>query len=300
MWDTLRLGCPDCASSPVSGSFARQYLCYQMLIPVTPSTYESLADAADMSEERAPLPGDRVTVSNGSTVWTILSVSHSGKEFGLHVPNTKLERFRVPVSDLIFVDSPRPPKPREQEKPKFDIEKVREHLASVHHSMIEHLQGEVAARRSGCAARVSPPARPWTSSQMRPRRAGRKKLNQLKGSWRNSVTQPSGHQRASNHCRRVWKCPRTPIETAKLSTARPLVELRGAGRLPQASTSRTKAQIGRSSSGPSRTGDGDLPDGVEKTLPSSCLNNQPLDRQQLAVASFLRPSRRCIKEEIED
>jgi hypothetical protein len=103
---------------------------------------ESVADAADTSEERAPHPGDRVTVSNGSTV---LSVSHSGKEVGLHVPNTKLERFRVPVSDLIFFDSPLPPKPREPEKPKIDTEEVREHLATVHHSIIEHLQGEVAA-----------------------------------------------------------------------------------------------------------------------------------------------------------
>jgi hypothetical protein len=105
---------------------------------------ESLADAADTFEERSPLPGDRVTVSNGSTVWTILSVSHSGNEVGLHVPNTKLERFRVPVSDLSFVDSPRPAKPKEPEKPKIDTEEVREHLASVHHSMIEHMQGEVA------------------------------------------------------------------------------------------------------------------------------------------------------------
>jgi hypothetical protein len=97
---------------------------------------ESLAEAADRSEERAPLPGDRVTVGNSSTVWTILSVSHSGKEVGLHVPNTKLERFRVLVSDLNFADSPRPAEPKEPEMPKIDTEEVREHLASVHHSMI--------------------------------------------------------------------------------------------------------------------------------------------------------------------
>jgi hypothetical protein len=118
---------------------------------------ESLAEAADMSEERVPLPGDRVTVGSSSTVWTVLTVSHSGKEVGLHIPNTKLERFRVPVSDLNFVDNPRPPKPKEPEKPKIDADEVREHLSTVHHSMIEHLQGEVAElkkwmRNKGVAA----------------------------------------------------------------------------------------------------------------------------------------------------
>jgi hypothetical protein len=83
-------------------------------------------------------------VGSGSTVWTILFVSYSGKEVGLHVPKTKLERFRVPVSDLNFVDDPRPSKPKEPEKPKIDAEEVREHFAAVQHSMVEHRQGEVA------------------------------------------------------------------------------------------------------------------------------------------------------------
>jgi hypothetical protein len=37
-----------------------------------------------------------------------------------------------------------PRKPKEPEKPKIDVEEVREHIAAVHHSIIEHINGEIA------------------------------------------------------------------------------------------------------------------------------------------------------------
>jgi hypothetical protein len=42
--------------------------------------------------------GDKVTVDNGTSEWTISAVSHDGKEVNLHVPNTNLERLRVQLS----------------------------------------------------------------------------------------------------------------------------------------------------------------------------------------------------------
>ncbi|HTF67393.1 MAG TPA: hypothetical protein VK638_32410 [Edaphobacter sp.] len=110
-----------------------------------------LADALGQQAEpekpqtgRMPVVGDRVMVGTSDTVWTVLSISHSGKEVNLHIPDTTLQRFRVMISDLRFLDGPFAPKPREPEKPKIDVEEVREHIASVHHSIMEHLNGEIA------------------------------------------------------------------------------------------------------------------------------------------------------------
>lgn len=94
--------------------------------------------------QRASMVGERVTVGTLKTIWTILSVSHSGKEVNLHVPGTNLERYRVAVADLNYTDSPRPQKPKEPEKPKIDTEAVREHLTAAHHAIIDHLNGEIA------------------------------------------------------------------------------------------------------------------------------------------------------------
>jgi hypothetical protein len=81
--------------------------------------------------------GEQVRVGASETIWTILSVSYSGKEVNLHIPNTSLQRFRVMVADLVHIENPLPPKPKESEKPEIDVEEVREHIAAVHHSTIE-------------------------------------------------------------------------------------------------------------------------------------------------------------------
>lgn len=82
--------------------------------------------------------GEQVRVGASETIWTILSVSYSGKEVNLHIPNTSLQRFRVMVADLVYIiENPLPPKPKESEKPEIDVEEVREHIAAVHHSTIE-------------------------------------------------------------------------------------------------------------------------------------------------------------------
>ncbi len=44
---------------------------------------------------------------------------------------------------VAFVER-QPRKPKEPERPKIDVEEVREHIDAVHHSIIEHLNGEIA------------------------------------------------------------------------------------------------------------------------------------------------------------
>lgn len=93
-----------------------------------------------------PAPGDKVTVDQGKTVWTIARISHDGTEAYLQVPGTTLERNRVPIGDLNFVDRASR-KPKAPEKSKIKVEEVRERIASVHHSLTDYLQSEIAVLR---------------------------------------------------------------------------------------------------------------------------------------------------------
>jgi hypothetical protein len=62
------------------------------------------------SSEPLPMPqiGDKVLPGRSEMVYEISHVSKDGDEVNLHVPGTTLERFRVPVSDLTFVERKAP------------------------------------------------------------------------------------------------------------------------------------------------------------------------------------------------
>ena len=87
--------------------------------------------------------GDIVTVGTGKSELRVTKVYHDGQAVGLELPGTNLERFRVSSEDLNFVER-QPRKPKEPEKPKIDAEAVRGHIDAVHHSIIEHINGEIA------------------------------------------------------------------------------------------------------------------------------------------------------------
>jgi hypothetical protein len=98
------------------------------------------------SEEiRRPINGEQVRVGTSETVWTILSISHSGKEVNLHIPGTALQRFRVMVTDLVYIENPLPPKPKEQENPTIDVKAIRAGIEEFQHSILDYLQVEAAA-----------------------------------------------------------------------------------------------------------------------------------------------------------
>jgi hypothetical protein len=60
--------------------------------------------------EPSPVPqvGDKVRPGRSEMVYEISHVSKEGNEVNLHVPGTNLERFRVQVSDLTFVERKAP------------------------------------------------------------------------------------------------------------------------------------------------------------------------------------------------
>jgi hypothetical protein len=98
--------------------------------------------------------------------------------------------------------------------------------------MIEYLQGEVASLKKWLRSNGISAVRPWKSSQMRPRRAGRKQLNQLRGSWGGASRRPPGISErltitgVAGYALQGWlDMPSDPIETSKLCAARSLVEL---------------------------------------------------------------------------
>jgi hypothetical protein len=87
--------------------------------------------------------GDRVTIGSSDTVYVVTRASSNGKDVDLNLPGTNIERFRVPVDDLTFVDlAPRPPaKPT---KPTINVDEVRERLATAQHASMDQLSGDIA------------------------------------------------------------------------------------------------------------------------------------------------------------
>lgn len=88
--------------------------------------------------------GDRVTIGKSDTVYTISRVSHSGTQVDVHLAGTNIERFRVPVSDLNFVERPTPRQPPKPAKPAIDVDEVHERLVSAQHSSMDQLSGDIA------------------------------------------------------------------------------------------------------------------------------------------------------------
>jgi hypothetical protein len=88
--------------------------------------------------------GDRVTIGNSETVYTISRVSSSGTQVDLYLAGTNIERFRVPVSDLNFIERPTPRQPPQPAKPAIDVDEVHEHLLAAQHSSMDQLSGDIA------------------------------------------------------------------------------------------------------------------------------------------------------------
>lgn len=116
-------------------------------IDISAKLAESLSERSKSekhSTAEIPQAGDRVTVDGSTTVWTVTSVSYSGREVNLGIPGTNLERFRVPIDDLEF-EGRVLRKPKEPPKPKMDVEAIRDRVEETGHSILDHLHGELAA-----------------------------------------------------------------------------------------------------------------------------------------------------------
>ena len=116
------------------------------------SVEEQLAEAltekpnkttAEHANARIPGLGERVSIGSSGTVFSITRVSE--KDVDLQLPGTNIERFRVPVDDLQYLDAPkeasRSSKPA---KPAINLEEVRERIATAQQSSIDQFSGDIA------------------------------------------------------------------------------------------------------------------------------------------------------------
>jgi hypothetical protein len=118
----------------------------------TVSVEEQLAEAltekpnkttAEHANARLPSLGERVSIGSSETVFSITRVSE--KDVDLQLPGTNIERFRVPVDDLQYLDAPkeasRSSKPA---KPAINLEEVRERITSAQQNSIDQFSGDIA------------------------------------------------------------------------------------------------------------------------------------------------------------
>jgi hypothetical protein len=103
--------------------------------PSPKSKHEAEAD-------ETPQVGDRVRVGSSDSEYLVTSVGHGGTTVNLNLPGTNLERFRVPVANLTFVEK-RPRKEAPVRK-SLDVEALMERVDQVQHSTLDNLSGEIA------------------------------------------------------------------------------------------------------------------------------------------------------------
>jgi hypothetical protein len=98
--------------------------------------------------EPPPVPqvGDKVTIPRSELVFEISHVSKEGDDVNLHVPGTNLERFRVRVSDLTFVERKTPARtsnPFTNPEPTFDAGEMMERIATIKGENLKRLDDDV-------------------------------------------------------------------------------------------------------------------------------------------------------------
>jgi len=93
-----------------------------------------------------PQVGDKVKPGRSEMVYEISHVSKEGNEVNLHVPGTNLERFRVQVSDLTFVERKPPARtsnPFTNPESVIDAGEVLERIATVKEENLKRLDDDV-------------------------------------------------------------------------------------------------------------------------------------------------------------
>jgi hypothetical protein len=59
---------------------------------------------AKAKKQRIPKVGDKVIPGTSKSVWRVWAVSEDGSEVNVEIPGTNLNRYRVPVRDLTWVE----------------------------------------------------------------------------------------------------------------------------------------------------------------------------------------------------
>ena len=84
-----------------------------------------------------------MSIGSSGSVFTITRVRE--KDVDLQLPGTNIERFRVPVDDLRYVDAPKEPsRSSKPAMPAINLEEVREPIATAQQSSIDQFRGDIA------------------------------------------------------------------------------------------------------------------------------------------------------------
>lgn len=92
---------------------------------------------------RIPKVGDRVTASNSPTVWEISRVHYGGDEVNLAIKDTLIERLRVPIDRLTYLDEAKP-EPVAAPEPAFDAAEIIERITNVQRESTQRLDDDIA------------------------------------------------------------------------------------------------------------------------------------------------------------
>ncbi len=100
------------------------------------------------ASEPPPIPqvGDKVKPYSSEMVYEISKLHHGGNEVDLHVPETNLQRFRVPVENITFVERKPPARtsnPFTTPEPVFDTDEILERIATVQEENLKRLDDDV-------------------------------------------------------------------------------------------------------------------------------------------------------------
>jgi hypothetical protein len=94
----------------------------------------------------APQVGDKVKPYSSEMVYEISKVHHGGDEVDLHGPGTNLQRFRVPVDKITFVERKPPARtsnPFTNPEPMPDAGEALERIATVKDENLKRLDDDI-------------------------------------------------------------------------------------------------------------------------------------------------------------
>jgi hypothetical protein len=101
-----------------------------------------------LAPEPPPQPqvGDKVKPYSSEMVYEISKVHYGGNEVDLHVPGTNLQRFRVPIDNITYVERKPPAKtsnPFTTPEPMFDADEVLERIETVKAGSLKRLDDDI-------------------------------------------------------------------------------------------------------------------------------------------------------------
>ena len=105
-------------------------------------------------QARVPIYGERVRRSGSDMEYEITWVSPDNLRVHIGIPRTNFEHRNVDAAILTYLDEPIPTaKPT---KAVVNAPEVMEHVAAVHHSVLDHLSGELAVLKKYLKAKHVP------------------------------------------------------------------------------------------------------------------------------------------------